>query len=84
MSASGEAVMCQVTFKRIAAEESRIYDAGGDHVGDVFAQDDVLDPGRRVYVVHLSEDPREFVRVYDRARIRQVAEERLRSHPFLP
>ena len=76
--------MSQVTFKRITPEESRIYDADGDHVGDVFAQDDILDPGRRVYVVHLSEDPRGFVRVYDQARIRQVAEERLRSHPFLP
>ena len=75
--------MCRVTFKRITPEESRIYDADGDHVGDVYAQDDILDPGRRVYLVHLSEDPRGFVRVHDRLRIRQVAEERLRSHPFL-
>ena len=75
--------MGQVTFKRITPEESRIYDADGDHVGDVYAQDDILDPGRRVYLVHLSEDPRGFVRVHDRLRIRQVAEERLRSHPFL-
>ena len=76
--------MCQVTFKRITPEESRIYDVDGDHVGDVYAQDDILDPGRRVYVVHMSEDPRGFVRVHDRARIRQVVEERLRSHPLLP
>ena len=76
--------MSHVTFKRITPEESRIYDADGDHVGDVYAQDDVLDPDRRVYLVHLSEDPRGFVRVHDRARIRQVAEERLRSHPLLP
>ena len=75
--------MGQVTFKRITSEESRIYDADGDHVGDVYAQDDILDPGRRVYLVHLSEDPRGFVRVHDRARIRQVAEERLLSHPLL-
>ena len=75
--------MSHVTFKRITPEESRIYDADGDHVGDVYAQDDILDPGRRVYLVHLSEDPRGFVRVHDRARIRQVAEERLRSHPLL-
>ena len=75
--------MCQVTFKRITPEESRIYDADGDHVGDVYAQDDILDPGRRVYVVHLSEDPRGFVRVHDRARLRQVVEERLLSHPLL-
>ena len=77
--------MCQVTFKRITPEESRIYDADadGDHVGDVYAQDDILNPGARVYVVHLSDDPRGFVRVHDRTRIRQVAEERLLSHPFL-
>ena len=76
--------MSHVTFKRITPAESRIYDANGDHVGDVYAQDDILDPSRRVYLIHLSEDPRGFVRVHDRARIRQVAEERLRSHPFLP
>ena len=76
--------MCEVTFKRIAPEESRIYDAEGDHVGDVYAQDDVLNPDARVYVVHLSEDPRGFVRVHDRSRVRQVAEERLLGHPFLP
>ena len=75
--------MCRISFKRITPEESRIYDADGDHVGDVYAQDDALNPGRRVYVIHLSEDPRGFVRVTDRARIRQVAEERLLSHPFL-
>ena len=76
--------MCQVTFKRVADDEARIYDADGDHVGDVYAQDDILHPGRRVYLVHLRDDPRGFVRVHDRARIRQVAEERLRSNPFLP
>ena len=75
--------MSLVTFKRITPDESRIYDADGDHVGDVYAHDDILDPGARVYVVHLSEDPRGFVRVHDRSRIRQVTEERLRSHPFL-
>ena len=75
--------MCQISFRRVAPDESRIYDADGDHVGDVYAQDDILNPGARVYVVHLSEDPRGFVRVHDRSRIRQVAEERLLSHPFL-
>ena len=75
--------MSAVTFKRIASDESRIYDADGAHVGDVYAQDDILNPGARVYVVHLSEDPRGFVRVHDRSRVREVAEERLRSHPLL-
>ena len=75
--------MSHVTFRRITPEESRIHNADGDHVGDIFAQDDILDPGRRVYLVHSSEDPRGFVRLHDRARIRQVVEERLLSHPFL-
>ena len=50
--------MSRVTFKRIASDESRIYDADGHHVGDVYAHDDILKSGARVYVVHLSEDPR--------------------------
>ena len=75
--------MSRVTFKRIASDESRIYDADGGHAGDVYALDDILNPGARVYVVHLSEDPRGFVRVHERHRIREVAEQRLRSHPFL-
>ena len=74
--------MSSVTFKRVAPDESRIYQ-DGDHVGDVYAQDDILNPGARVYVVHLSEDPRGLVRVHDRSRVRAVTEERLRSHPFL-
>ena len=73
--------MSQVTFKRIAPDESRVYQHG-DHVGDVYAHDDILEPGRRVYIVHLTDDCRGWVRVHDRSRIRDVAEERLRSHPL--
>ena len=40
--------MSPVTFKRIASDESRIYDSDGDYVGDVYAQDDILNPGSRV------------------------------------
>ena len=75
--------MSAVTFERVAPDQSRIYDAAGDYVGNVYAQDDILNPGARVFVVHLSEDPRGFVRVHDRSRVREVAEERLRSHPLL-
>ncbi len=74
--------MSQITFKRITPEESRIIDAEGDHVGDVYAHDDILRPGRRVYLILLDEDPRGWARVYDRARIREVAEARLASHPY--
>ena len=39
-------------------------------------------PAPPSYVVHLSEDPRGFVRVHERSRIREVAEQRLLSHPL--
>jgi len=75
--------MDTVTFKRITPQESRIY-ADGEHVGDVYRQDDILAPGRVFYVVHLVEDPRGPQRVHDRGRIREVARRRLASHPLWP
>ena len=74
--------MCQVTFKRVREDEARV-NADNEHVGEVYRQPDVLREGALLYIVHLSEDPRGFVRMRDRARIRQVVEERLLSHPFL-
>ena len=74
--------MTGITFKRIAPDESRIYDAAGDHVGDVCALDDPLRAGARYFVVHLEEDPRGPTRVHDRDRIRAVAKSRVCSHPL--
>ena len=74
--------MSEISFRRVNPTESRIYDADGDHVGDVYAHDDIPYPGRRVYLVHLDEDPRGWATVRDRARIREVAEQRLLTHPF--
>ena len=73
--------MCQVSFKRVTPEESRIF-ADGDYVGDVYRHPDILSPGAVFYVVHLEDDPRGFVRVHERSRIREVAEQRIRSHPL--
>ena len=75
--------MSEISFRRVSPTESRIHDADGDHVGDVHAHDDILRPGQRVYLVSLDEDPRGWATVRDRARIREVAEARLASHPFL-
>lgn len=73
--------MSDLTFKRISPDESRIY-ADGEHVGDVYAQPDYLHPRRRVYLILLEDDPRGWAKTYDRERIREVAEERLMTHPY--
>ena len=73
--------MCHVTFQRVADDEARIL-ADGEYVGDLFRQPDILSPGAAFYVLHLEDDPRAFVRVHERHRVREVATERIRSHPF--
>ena len=73
--------MSCITFKRIDTDEARIYQ-DGDHVGDLYRQHDILHRGAVFYVMHLDEDPRGPVRVHERARIREVAEHRVRSHPL--
>ena len=73
--------MSPVTFKRVTPRESRIY-SDGDHVGDVYRQDDILAPGRAVYILHFHEDPRGPRRVHDRGRIRHLAQSLLDSHPL--
>ena len=73
--------MTDITFKRIAPGESRIY-ADGDFIGDVVRHDDVLDPGSHYYVVHLSEDCRGPVRVHERHRVRSVTERLVDTHPL--
>ena len=73
--------MSGVTFRRVAPDESRIYQ-DGDPVGDVFALDDPMHAGGRYFVVHLTEDPRGSCRVHDRSRIRAVTEGLVLSHPL--
>ncbi len=71
-----------LTFRRITPEESRIYQ-DGEIVGEVYRQDDILNPGEHYYVIHLTEDYRGPVRVHERARIREVAQRLVDSHPLL-
>ena len=73
--------MSGVSFRRVAPDESRIYQ-DGDHVGDVYALDDLLRAGGRYFVVHLTEDPRGPCRVHDCSRIREVTEGLVLSHPL--
>ena len=44
--------MTDIAFKRITPEESRVY-FDGDLVGEVYRQDDILNPGSHFYVAHL-------------------------------
>ena len=76
--------MSQITFRQVSADEARIYDADGDYVGDVLRQPDILEAGRHLFVIHLADDPRGWVRVHDRSCIRKVAQHRLDTHPLLP
>ncbi len=73
--------MSTISFRRIAPDESRIY-RDGDHVGDIHAFDDSIRPGRRVFAIHLDEDPRGLVYLHDRTRIREVAGHLVLSHPL--
>ena len=73
--------MSDITFKQITPHESRIYQ-DGDYVGDVYRQDDILNPGAHCYVIHLDEDWRGPKRVHDRNRIREVAQHLVNSHPL--
>ena len=74
--------MSRVTFKRVASDQANIYD-DGDFVGEVFRHPDILNPGKFYFLIVLDEDPRGCARVHERSRIRQVAEERLATHPLL-
>ena len=74
--------MSRIAFNRDTPEESVIRDADGDRVGEVHRQPDILNPGKHYFIVHLYDHPRGYVRVFDRSRIRDVAQERLDSHPW--
>ena len=71
-----------IGFRRVGENEVRIY-RHGDHVGDLYRHDDILNRGEVFYVVHLSEDPRGPVRVHERHRVREVARHLLDTHPML-
>ena len=73
--------MCHVTFQRVADDEARIL-ADGEYVGDLYRQRDILAPDAVLFIVHLEDDPRGFVRVHQRRHVLEVAVERIRTHPF--
>ncbi len=73
--------MTEIAFRRIDEHEALIV-ADGETIGNLYRQDDVLHEGAHYYVVVLDEDWRGPVRVHERHRIREIAEERIRTHPL--
>ena len=73
--------MTDITFKRIDRHEWRIYQ-DTDIVGDVLRMPDILDAGQSFFVVHLSEDHRGPVRVHHAARVREVTQRLVNTHPL--
>ena len=82
LSIPGDDLIGRVSFRPISPDEARIYDHDGDCIGEVYRQPDILNPGGHFFVIHLAEDPRGWTRVHDRARIREIAERRVLSHPL--
>ena len=72
--------MTGIAFRRMTPEESRIY-SGGDLVGEVYRQDDILKPGPHYCMIGLDDDWRGPVRVHERSRIREVTECLVSTHP---
>lgn len=73
--------MSTIAFRQGAPNEWRILQ-DNEHVGDVYRHRDILDPAASLFVIHLDEDPRGFVRVHDPARVRQIVRDRLETHPL--
>ena len=53
-----------LTFKLVAPDEVRVY-RDGDYIGDIFKDEDILNPGRFHYLIWLYEDRRGWKRVTD-------------------
>ena len=70
-----------VRFVRTASDESRVY-VGDTYVGDVYADDDILRPGKRIYVISLDDDWRGPRRVHDRSRVRETAQRMVDTLPW--
>ena len=67
-----------IQFKRTLSNHAHIYH-GGELVEELTKQPDLLKHGTWFYVVHLFDDCRGPTRIHDRKRVREVAEERIRT-----
>ena len=71
----------ELTFARTAPDEVRVY-RDGEYVGDIFKDEDILNPGRHHYLIWLSEDWRGWKRVSERGELRAVTEHWVATHPL--
>ena len=72
----------ELTFRRTAPDEVRIY-RDRTYIGDIYKDEDILEPGSHHYLIWLCEDWRGWKRVTDRAALRETVERWVASHPLL-
>ena len=65
-------------FKQTIPDDAHIYH-DQELVGELTRRPDLLKDGSWFYGVHLFNDRRGFVRAHDRKRVREVAEQRIRT-----
>ncbi len=70
-----------LTFRLAAPDEVRVY-RDGEHIGDIFKDEDILEPGRHHYLIWLAEDWRGWKRVTDRGKLRETLEHWVETHPY--
>ena len=70
-----------LTFARTAPDEVRIY-RDGAYIGDIFKDEDILNPGKFHYLIWLAEDWRGWKRVTERSQLRAATERWVETHPF--
>ena len=70
-----------LSFERAAPDEVRIY-RDGEYIGDIYKDEDILDPGRHHYLIWLSEDRRGWKRVSERGQLRETVRRWVDSHPL--
>ena len=67
-----------IHFKRTLPDHAHMYH-DQELVGELTKQPDLLNAGSFFYIVHLFDDLRGPVRVHDRERVREIAEQRIRT-----
>ena len=70
-----------LTFALTAPDEVRIY-RDNEYIGDIYRDEDILEPGRFHFIIWLAEDWRGWKRVTERSQLRAATERWVETHPF--